>query len=97
MARLDREEAEAKHVRPGDGVPADVAVRYLRDLAGTWATADGGSGRHMLAEALFERLDALGFRELRLRLTDTAIAHGFAAAMPKRLELTVGNGRGERV
>jgi hypothetical protein len=50
----------------------------------------------MLAEALFERIDVRGFREATLRLTDTAIAHGFAAVIPERLELTVGYGRGER-
>ena len=51
----------------------------------------------MLAEALFERVDALGFRELSLSLTDTAIAHGFAAVIPDTLDLgIVGYGRGER-
>ena len=44
----------------------------------------------MFAEALFERMDARGFREATLRLTDTA------AVIPERLELTVGYGRGER-
>jgi hypothetical protein len=73
-----------------------VAVRYLRDLAATWHKAEGGWGRRMVAEALFERIDARGFREATLRLTDTAIAHGFAAVIPERLELTVGYGRGER-
>jgi hypothetical protein len=38
----------------------------------------------------------LGFREATIRLTDSAVAHGFAAAIPERLEVTVGNGRGER-
>ena len=44
----------------------------------------------------FERIDALGFREMTLHLSETAIAHGFAAVIPDRLEVTVGNGRGER-
>jgi DNA invertase Pin-like site-specific DNA recombinase len=96
MARLDGEERKAREVRQAAGVPADVAVRYLRDLATTWRKAEGGSGRRMLAEALFERIEARGFREATLRLTDTAIAHGFAAVIPERLELTVGYGRGER-
>ena len=50
----------------------------------------------MLAEALFERIDFLGFKEANIRLTDLAVAHGFAAAIPDRLTVTVGNGRGER-
>lgn len=98
MQRLDTEETEASRLRDADGVPPDVAVRYLRDLAGTWRATDGGLGRKMLAAALFERLDATGFRELKVRLTDTAIAHGFADAIPHRLELRIVDfGRGERI
>ena len=96
MARLDAEEREARQVHEAAGVPADVAVCYLRDLATTWHKAEGGAGRRLLAEALFERIDALGFREATLLLTDTAIAHGFAEVIPERLDLTVGYGRGER-
>jgi hypothetical protein len=96
MARLDAEEQEARRPREVEGVPADVAVRYLRELPTTWQKADGGPGRRMLAESLFERIDVLSFREATIRLTDSAVAHGFAAAIPERLEVTVGNGRGER-
>ena len=63
-------------------------VRYLRELASTWRKAEGGSGRRTLAEARSERIEALGFREATLRLTDAAISHGFAAVTPERLELT---------
>ena len=97
VTRLDGEEREARQVREAAGVPADVAVRYLRELATTWREAEGGPGRRMLAEALFERIEALGFREATLQLTDTAISHGFAAVIPERLDLTVGYGRGERI
>ena len=41
----------------------------------------------MLAEALFERIDVLGAREATIRLTDTAVAFGFAAAIPDRLDV----------
>ena len=97
MARLDLEEAEARRPLQPDGIPADVAVGYLRELDVTWRKAEGGPGRRMLAEALFERIDALGFREATLRLTEEALAHGFAAVIPDRLDLTVGYGRGERI
>ena len=97
MSRLDREEHEARQPRAADGVPAEVAGAYLRDLAATWRHAAGSPGRRMLAQALFERIEALGFREATLRLTATAIAHGFAAVVPERIELTVGYGRGERI
>lgn len=97
MSRLDQEETEAKRPRATEGVPAELAVQYLRELATTWQRAAGGPGRRLLAEALFERIDATGFREATLRLTDTAIAHGFAAVIPERLQLSVGYGRGERI
>ena len=38
----------------------------------------------------------LGAREGTIRLTDGAVAYGFAAAIPDRLDVTVGYGRGER-
>ncbi len=76
MARLDAEESEARRPREAHRVPADVAVRYLQELPKTWRKADGGPGRRVLAEALFERTEVLGFREATLRLTENAIAHG---------------------
>lgn len=45
--------------------------------------------------ALFERIDVRGFREVRLHLTDAAIAHRFGAVIPERFGIC-GNGRGER-
>jgi hypothetical protein len=95
MARLDADEREARRPREVEGVPADVVVRYLRELATTWRKADGGPGRRMVAEDLFSRIEALGAREATIHLTDAAVAHGFAAAIPDRLDVTVGSGRGE--
>jgi hypothetical protein len=33
-------------------------------------------------------IDAMGFREATLHLSDAAIVHGFAAVVPGRLDLT---------
>lgn len=96
MARLDAEEREACRPRDVKEVPADVAVHYLRELSTTWRKADGGPGRRMLAGALFSRIEVLGARQAPIHLTDAAVAHGFAAAIPDPLDVTVGNGRGER-
>jgi hypothetical protein len=95
MARLDGEEQETSEERVVDRVPAAEAVGYLRELGATWKTADGGQGRQMLAEALFVRIEARGFLEARLHLTDAAIAHGLGAVIPERFGIC-GNGRGER-
>jgi len=87
MAWLDLEESEARRPSQPDGIPADVAVCYRRELSTTWRKAEGGSGRRMLAEALrTDRRSQLGFREATLRLTGEAIAHGFAAIIPNRLD-----------
>lgn len=96
MERLDREEAEAKEPRVLEGIPAKAAVRYLRDLARTWRIAEG-DGRRMVARALFESIEVLGLRTMKVRLTPDAVAHGFAATVPEQMEVTVGYGRGERI
>ncbi len=50
----------------------------------------------MVARSVFERLEASGFRELKLHLTAEARAHAFAAAIPAQFMSSVGYGRGER-
>jgi hypothetical protein len=50
----------------------------------------------MLAEALFDRLDVLGFRELVAHPTAHAVARGTLATLPQQMDITVGYGRGER-
>jgi DNA invertase Pin-like site-specific DNA recombinase len=97
MERLDREASAARAPREADGVPAEAAVKYLRGLGRTWRLADGGPGRRQLVEAVFETVGVLGFREMVLRLTPEAVAHGFHEVIPERLDLTVGYGRGERI
>jgi hypothetical protein len=51
MTSLDRDQATLQAPKPAEPVPADVAVRYLRELPKTWAKAKGGQGRAMLATA----------------------------------------------
>jgi hypothetical protein len=51
----------------------------------------------MVARSVFERLEASGFRELKVHLTEEARAHAFAAAIPEQFTASVGYGRGERI
>jgi hypothetical protein len=95
MRRLDAEEAAPSEAPVDEVVPADVAVRYLKELPETWRRAAGGSGRAKLASALFERIDVLGLQEATVHLSRHAVRHGLGAALPERLGLPV-NGRGER-
>jgi hypothetical protein len=50
----------------------------------------------MVARSVFERLEASGFRELKVYLTEEARAHAFSAAVPAQSTASVGYGRGER-
>jgi hypothetical protein len=97
MERLDREEAEARKPRQREGIPAEKAVEYLQALGEAWRLAEGGPGRAMVARSVFERLEASGFRELKVHLTEEARAHAFAAAVPEQFTASVGYGRGERI
>ncbi|MGC8635299.1 MAG: recombinase family protein [Candidatus Limnocylindrales bacterium] len=95
MRRLDADEARARQPREEDGVPAEVALRYLRELPVTWAKARGGSGRQLVADALFERIEVLGLRQATAHLSDHAVRHGLADVLPEEFGISV-SGRGER-
>lgn len=95
MVRLDREQSAAEHRDPTETIPADVAVRYVQDLPETWRKTDGGSGRQLLASALFDRIDVLGIQEATVHLSTDAVRHGLAAALPAEMGILV-DGRGER-
>jgi hypothetical protein len=57
MAHLDAEEASAK--ASTKVVSAAEAVAWLHDLPALWAAADD-SGRRLLTEAIFEKVEVLG-------------------------------------
>jgi hypothetical protein len=96
MAALDRDESAAEQPQAAEAVPADVAARYVRELPETWRRAEGGTGRRLLAGALFDRIEVLGIREATVHLSAHAVRHGLAAALPAELGILV-NGRGERI
>jgi hypothetical protein len=95
MAQLDAEQTAAETRDPVESIPADVAVRYVRELPETWRKAEGGKGRQLLAGALFDRIDVLGLSEATVHLSAHAVRHGLATALPEELRIS-GNGRGER-
>ena len=96
MRELDRAADGARSPKTGTVIPPDVAVRYLQDLPGTWRTAAGGPGQQMLASALFSRIEVLGLQEATIHLTDHAVRHGVASALPAEVGISV-SGRGERI
>ena len=66
-------------------------VAYLRDLPRLWDEAPGS--RRALAEALFERVEVLGLRRMRIEPTPSAVAAGLVEAFSRA---SAGYGRGER-
>ena len=96
MRELDRAAEAAWTPKTADLIPADVAVRYLRELPDTWRAAKGGAGQQLLASALFSRIEILGLREATVHLTEHAVRHGIAAALPEEVGISV-SGRGERI
>jgi hypothetical protein len=96
MHRLDAQEQAMRQRATPDEVPAEVASGYLRELSKTWQEAQGGQGRALLAQALFERIDVLGMTEATVTLTEHASRHGFGAVLPEEIGISV-SGRGESV
>ena len=72
-----------------------IPVAYLRELPVTWRKAVGGTGRQLTADALFDRIEVLGLQEATVHLSQHAVRHGLAAALPEEFGISV-NGRGER-
>ena len=82
-------------------VEPSEAVEWLRNLPALWAAADN-SGRRLLTEAQFEKVEVLGVESVTIHPTAEADAHGWSDAFgPVPLLLDAGrascpDGRGER-
>jgi len=75
---LDQQESQAKAVH-ADGLTREEAIESLRELPQLWNDAEP-SGRKLLAEALFERIDILGTRKVKLHPSASAKAQGWDRA-----------------
>jgi DNA invertase Pin-like site-specific DNA recombinase len=78
MRTLDQEEQRARGAAP-EGPTADEATESLRELPKLWDDAEP-SGRKLLAEALFERIDVLGAGKAKLHPSASAKAQGWDVA-----------------
>ena len=93
MAMLDGGEHEARAgASVPDPLPAADVVEYLHDLPRLWDEAP--ASRRGLAEAVFERIEVLGIRRMRITPTPAALAAGLAEAFSSA---SAGYGRGESV
>jgi DNA invertase Pin-like site-specific DNA recombinase len=92
MAALDEQEAAARELAAPTAMDAGDVLVYLRDLPLLWD--DAPASRRALTESLFERVDVLGLRSMRLEPTPAAMARGLAEAFSSA---SAGYGRGERV
>ena len=97
FALLDAEEKEARNRQ--DEVPtAEQSLAWLQDLPALWQAAEP-SGRRLLVEAVFERIDVLGISSVEITPTPEADACGWSDAFgePVALSVKVKTGRGERI
>ena len=78
MRALDQQELGARGAGAA-GSTREEAIEFLRNLPGLWDEAEP-SGRKLLAEALFERIDVLGAGKAKLHPSASAKAQGWAEA-----------------
>ena len=78
MRALDQQEQGARGAG-ATGPTAEEAIEFLRNLPELWEDAEP-SGRKLLAEALFERIDVLGAGKAKLHPSASAKAQGWAEA-----------------
>ena len=102
MKRLDAEEREAQ--ASTQVISSAEAAAWLQDLPALWHAADD-SGRRLLTEALFEKVEVLGVKSVTIHPTPEVDAHGWSEAFgptPQLIpvEMVAGaigtDGRGER-
>jgi hypothetical protein len=67
-------------------------VAYLSDLEQLWLAAP--TARRAMAEAIFERIDVIGIRSIRVVPTPAAVEYGLAEAFRTG---SAGKSRGERI
>ncbi len=92
MRDLDAAEAETLGDRQRPALPPGEVRRYLEHLPAWWADADPDD-RRALALTLFERIQVLGIRQVRLQPTQEARDHGLAEAFgPDEVEMVGARG-----
>jgi DNA invertase Pin-like site-specific DNA recombinase len=78
MRALDQDEGRAREAGPCGPSPEE-SVEAMRDLPNLWDQAEP-SGRKLLAEALFERIDILGSTKVKVHPSASAKAQGWDRA-----------------
>jgi DNA invertase Pin-like site-specific DNA recombinase len=78
MRTLDQDESRARAAH-SDGPTPEEAIESLRELPELWDDAEP-SGRKLLAESLFDRIDVLGSRKVKLHPSASAKAQGWDRA-----------------
>jgi hypothetical protein len=82
-----RDTRESLERTSADGITAERAVAWLRALSETWRAAEVPAERADLLHAVYDRITVAGRRIVSVRLTPSAYAHGFALALPEKVEL----------
>lgn len=88
-ARLTAELDGLDEARPVAAVPdADGVVRFLRDLQAAWALG-GEEERAALVASVYERIVATDQGIIEVELTEDAMRHGLAIALPELVKVVL--------
>lgn len=68
----------------GEGVTAERAVAWLRNLGALWGAATREERAELIA-AIYDEIVVRGYEIVRVRLTPAALSHGLALALPERV------------
>ena len=82
-----RDAKESLEHTTSDGIPAERAVAWLQTLSEAWTQADVPEAKADLLHAIYERIVVTGRRNVSVRLTPSAYAHGLAIAPPDKVAM----------
>ena len=96
LARLKalREQRDTIVERTAPGLPGHRAVEWLRALGESFQAADVPKEKADLIHAIYDRITVAGPEIVGVRLTASAYAHGFALALPEKVEMARPTGVG---
>ena len=80
-----------------DGITAERAVAWLRELSATWRAAEVPAEKADLLHAIYDRIVVAGRRIVSVRLTPSAYAPGFALALPEEVAVARPTGVGRAI
>ena len=99
LARLKvlRQQRDAVVERTAAGLPAERALEWLRALGESLQAPEKSKEKADVMHAIYDRITVAGPEIVGVRLTQAAYAHGFALALPEKVEMARPTGVGRAI